>query len=511
MRRPVPLLFALALVWGCDATGPEPPPPAGLVTSLTVAHNPTGATPLAALASLQTTHPVTVEVTVEGRGGPATEIRHRTTEAATSHAIPLLGLYPGSETAVRLDLRSADGRVLETRQLSVAAPPLAADFPAITVDVPPGAGVRPGVTVVSYFGHDGSVTPQRVFAYDAAGAIRYVLDVSGHPDLGALFFDNGVSRLANGNWLLPDRSSNAMYEIDLVGRVVRSWPFQGVRFHHEALELPSGNLLATVDREGAPTVEDVLVELDRGSGAVVAEWDLTRSLDPSRRAWPTDLADLDVDWFHANGVAYDAGDDAIVVSGRTQGVVKLTRANRVQWVLAPHRGWGRAGDGTDLATRLLQPLDASGAPITDPAVLDGAAPHPDFEWAWYQHAPEVLPGGRLLLFDNGDNRGYGAGGTYSRAVLYAIDEPAMTVRQLWAYGRERGAETYSRIVSDVDLHEPEGVVLFAPGAVAGPAGKVVEVSLASGAVLAEVTIRPPQAPFGITFHRVERMPLYPAR
>ncbi|WP_412067884.1 aryl-sulfate sulfotransferase [Rubrivirga sp. IMCC43871] len=510
MLRFVPVLLVLALVWGCDSAGPEPGPSAGLVTSLIVTPNPSGAAPLSALASLMTTEPVTVEVTVEGRGGPATEMRHRTTVAATSQTIPLLGLYPGSETSVRLDLLAPDGRVLETRQLAVAAPPLASDFPEITVDVPPGSGVRPGVTVVSYFGHDGSTTPQRVFAYDAAGAIRYVLDFTGHPDLGSLFFDDGVSRLANGHWLVPDRSSNRVYEVDLLGRVVRSWPFQGVRFHHEVLELPSGNLLATVDREGASTVEDVLVELDRGSGAVVTEWDLTRSLDASRRSWPTPLADLDVDWFHANGVAHDPVDDAIVVSGRTQGVVKLTRTNQVRWILAPHRGWRQAGDGTDLSSKLLQPLDATGTPITDPAVLEGTARHPDFEWAWYQHAPEVLSGGRLLLFDNGDNRGYGSGGTYSRAVLFAIDEQAMTIRQLWAYGRDRGTETYSRIVSDVDLHEPEGVVVFAPGAVGGPVGKVVEVSMATGAVLAEVTIRPPQAPFGITFHRVERLPLYPA-
>jgi hypothetical protein len=40
-------------------------------------------------------------------------------------------------------------------------------------------------------------------------------------------------------------------------------------------------------------------------------------------------------------------------------------------------------------------------------------------------------------------------------------------------------------------------------------GKMIEADYATGAVVFEATITPPIAPFGITFHRVERMPLYP--
>jgi arylsulfate sulfotransferase len=211
-------------------------------------------------------------------------------------------------------------------------------------------------------------------------------------------------------------------------------------------------------------------------------------------------------------VAHDARDGGIVVSGRTQGTVKLTPDNAVVWILAPHRGWATAGDGTDLTARLLQPLDAAGQPITDATVLDGTANHPDFAWAWYQHCPIVLDDGTLLLFDNGDNRNYTGAQRYSRVVAYRIDETAMTVQQLWQYGAERGAETYSRIVSGVDYHAAEDNVMFMPGAAGtDPAryGKVVEVDYTTRAVVFEATITPPTAPFGITFHRVKRLPLYP--
>jgi hypothetical protein len=51
-----------------------------------------------------------------------------------------------------------------------------------------------------------------------------------------------------------------------------------------------------------------------------------------------------------------------------------------------------------------------------------------------------------------------------------------------------------------------------PGAVVdagGAYGKMIEVDYSTGTVVFEATISPPVAPFGITFHRVERVPLYP--
>ncbi len=43
----------------------------------------------------------------------------------------------------------------------------------------------------------------------------------------------------------------------------------------------------------------------------------------------------------------------------------------------------------------------------------------------------------------------------------------------------------------------------------GPLGKAIEVDYTTRDVVFEATIVPPDAPFGIVFHRVERLPLYP--
>ncbi len=506
-------LSGLLLVVACDSS------PAGVggtnldfLETLAIVPNPFGYAPLTAEVTLTADRPVQVEVLVPGRGGPATDVRHRFGTVTERARLPVLGLYPNGANTITLRFFDAGGTFLGDTTHVITTPPLLADLPTVTIDAARPGDMKPGMNLVGYFGHASQVTPQRPFMFDAAGAIRWYLDFSNHPNLSNLFYDDGVERLANGNLYFGDRSTGRIIEMDMVGRIVRHWTMPGYDFHHHVLEKPNGNFVVTVDKQGAATVEDYIIEIDRATGAIVREWDLNRSLDNTRRAWPTSFANLDVDWFHANGLAYDPSDEAIIVSGRTQGTVKLTNANEVVWIVAPHLDWATAGDGTDLTTRLLQPLDAAGQPITDVAVLDGTANHPEFEWAWYQHAPEILPDGTLLLFDNGDNRNYTEQERYSRAVAYRIDARAMTVQQIWEYGKERGDETFSRIVSDVDYHLAEDNVVFMPGAAgsgAGAYGKMIEVDYATREVVFEATIRAPTAPFGITFHRVERLTLYP--
>ena len=114
-------------------------------------------------------------------------------------------------------------------------------------------------------------------------------------------------------------------------------------------------------------------------------------------------------------------------------------------------------------------------------------------------------------FDNGDNRNYNNTGPHSRAVEYEIDSDNKTIKLVWSYGKERGEDTYARIVSKVSYLDSSNSVLFTPGSSlnAGiPSGKVVEVDYTSSNVIFEATIRPPNAIFNISFHNVLRVNLF---
>ena len=507
---------ASILISGCGDDNPGGVPGSGLdfIISESVTLNPSGVAPLTALIQIETEEPVRVRLRVPGKNGSASDVIQDFDQVDTTLEIPVLGLYANFENEVELTFFDNSGSDLGTNSYTLQTSALLADLPEIEIDVANESQMAEGFTFANYFGHreGGNHTPQRAFIFDRFGDIRWYLNYAGDSDLNNLFYDNGMERLANGNLFFGDRSTQKIYEIDMFGEIINSWEMPGYGFHHDVIEKPDGNFIVTVNKFGESTVEDYIIEIERNTGNIINEWDLNQSLDNTRRAWETNLADLDVDWFHANAVSYDPSDNTIIVSGRTQGTVKLTENNEVVWILAPHKEWNTAGNGEDLNQFLLQPLDSDSRLITDESVKSGDVNHPDFEWSWYQHATNVLPNSHLMLFDNGENRNFSGTGTYSRAVEYEIDEENMTIRQVWQYGKERGPETYSRIVSDVDFFPEENHVFFTPGAVNfnGDYGKVIEIDRESGNILFEATIRPPVPAFGlITLHRSERMSLYP--
>ena len=515
-------LFALALLalfYSCssdDDSGTLPGPggadPSAVLTQEVVTNqalrlNPEGVSPLTALLEFSTSEPVTAHLKVEGRNGVASDVEKTFNEAATTHALPILGLYADFENTVAVTLFDGANNSLGTATFTIQTAPLPSDLPLIVINESTGQK-DPGMNLVSYFGHNSSITPQRPFIFDEFGDIRWFLNLGSNPILSNLFYDNGMERLRNGNLYFGDGSGSAIYEINMFGGIVNTWNMPGFSFHHEVHEKPNGNFLVCVNNDNLATIEDHIIEIDRSSGAIIRTWDLRQSLQESRMTLTNDPTD----WIHVNAVTYDENDDTIIISGRTQGMIKLTNNNEVVWIVSPHRGWGQSGDGTDLTNRLLQPLDAGGQVINSTAVLEGDANHSDFEWSWYQHAPQVMPNGNVILFDNGDNRNYTGEGPYSRAVEYNINTQNMTIQQVWQYGKERGAETYSRIVSDIDYNPATNHAYFLPGAVlAGNInyGKVIELDYITQQVVFEATIQPPTAPFNITFHRVERLPLYP--
>src|SRR5690606_6549928 len=128
------------------------------------------------------------------------------------------------------------------------------------------------------------------------------------------------------------------------------------------------------------------------------------------------------------------------VSGRHQGVAKIRRDGTLVWLLAPHEGWQEPQ-----SEKLLTAVDATLTPYEDAVQLGNEAAGdpaaPEFDWAFGQHSPALLPNGDLLLFDNGSSRHWGRiCGGFSRAVIYRIDEAAMTIRQMGQFVLD-GAES----------------------------------------------------------------------
>jgi arylsulfate sulfotransferase len=274
-------------------------------------------------------------------------------------------------------------------------------------------------------------------------------------------------RLKPDGHLLATIVDGLLLEMTLDGRILRQWyatgryhdrappkdgiPVEAETFHHGVNLGPDGSMLLlsmeireydnwpssvtdrSAPRERAKVVGDIVMEV-RPDGSKANEWRLLDLIDPYRvsygsRAnyWAVRGYAGTMDWCHVNGTAYDARDDAILVSLRTQdAIIKLDRkSGRLRWILGTRANWQEPW-----SDKLLKP-DASVA------------------WQFHQHDCSITPAGTILCFDNGNHRAAPfaqptpAAQNYSRAVEFAVDETNRTVRQIWSYGEAEGERRFA--------------------------------------------------------------------
>ncbi|WP_338223912.1 aryl-sulfate sulfotransferase [Algoriphagus confluentis] len=475
--------------------------------------NPSGYGPLSAKITVSMPVKGKFRFRILGKNGPKSDLTFSPATFSKDHQLDVFGLYGNHENTVEITFLGNSGNERIKNSLTLTTLPLPEKLPLIEVDVANREAMEGDLTLVSYRGLG---IPFMPFIMDSFGDIRWYLNYSEHPVLNRLSYGCGIEPLLNGNLYFGEDTLHEVFEIDFHGNVVNSWKFEGYTFHHNVIEKSNGNLLVAASKNtsqhlnGKTTINDIILELDRASGQILKEWDLKQCLDENRTVWMNNLGNAVVNWLHNNGLYYDPNDDSIIITARFQGAMKITSDNRVKWILAPHLGWGTDRNGVDLNTKLLQPLDQNNQPISDLDVLEGRTNHPDFEWAWYPHAPLVKSKGVFMFFDNGDTRNYSTSELYSRAVEYRIDEEKMTVKQVWQYGKERGIETYSRIQSDVDYLPNKNNVLFIPGWNVNNGGKfggkVVEVDYSTREVVFEARISPSSGQQAL--HRAEKISFY---
>lgn len=410
-----------------------------------VAPGPNGNVPLAAVVEFATDVPSRALVEVEdGR-----RVRRFEAGPAVVHGIPLLGLRFATAHGISVQAEAADGGArIAAEPLTFATPAMPDDFPTLRLRSCVPERREPGATMFNVRHAPGSEDREDfglMLAVDRFGEIVWSCRVD--EAVG------DIRRLANGNVLFM--TDGRLREIDFLGTVVGDWHAAGrwrgkglpesslevdtETFHHGVVELPSGNFLvcgmeirevdgfptSDVDPEAGTAVSrvvgDVIVEFAR-DGAVENRYPLLDILDPLRVGYDSlsgywerrGYADTR-DWTHVNGLAHDGRDDGLLVSVRHQDcLIKIDRCSgRLKWILGTHANW------------------------RDPWKSRLLAPAPGLEWQYHQHDCSVTGDGTFLCFDNGNHRAspfdekMSGSESYSRAVEFAVDENAGTVRQVW--------------------------------------------------------------------------------
>ena len=459
----------------------------GLDSSISVDLNPNRISPLTAMLNVETDKPC--KVTVKVLGGVPVENSYD--DLSTSQSVPVLGLYPNKLNQVEVTLNYEGGQKVEVVEIQTAQVP--EYFPRITINKVDKERMEPGMHALDiHFANFGKYRSVPIM-FDDRGEIRWYLDLSFHGKMVSPF-----QKIKNGNILAPGR--NDIYEFDMTGKMVnRTKIDENYGIHHDVLELPNGDLLLCVgtrdsyilkDGKDVLSDSDFIVQLDRKNSKIVKEWDLAKHMD-------VDRDDLNFfrngDWLHMNAIEFDQRDSTIIVSARNQGLVKISWDDKLKWIMAPKQNWGRSGrkgKGYQTAPYLLTAIDKDGKPYKKNVQI-GKESAEDFDFPWGPHAPLLLPNGNIVVFDNGPYRNYNNKDNYSRAVEYNVSDADKTIQQVWEYGKNRGEDLFSSIVSDVDYLPNTKNILMTSGFIKPRSiqqAKIVEISPEDNKEVFEATI-----------------------
>lgn len=445
--------------------------------------DPYKASPLTAMVMFETKESTEVKVSIQGKDDK-TGLSY-TFPNSKEHYLAIYGLYAGYDNIVTIEYGDVKKSII------IGTDSLPDDF-VLPTSV---NGIREELDNDFYF-----FTPSAKgysAAYDINGDVRWYLT-------NYALWDN--TRLKNGRMLVSTERlmyspyyMTGLYEIDMFGKIYKEYSLAG-GYHHDYYELPNGNLLVASDDFGNDdgTVEDVIVEVDKTTGAIVKTFDLKKILnmeDGKSENWTS------YDWFHNNSVWYDEKTNSITLSGRHQDAVINIDYNsgKLNWIIGDKTEWS-----SEYQKYFFTPVGS------------------DFEWQWSQHAAMITPEGYVFIFDNGNNKSkikdsyVDAENSYSRGVMYKIDTEKMTIEQVYEYGKERGSSFYSPYISDVDYLD-KGHYIVHSGGIVNADGKPSNqpAGLSGGNVLLKsdtVEVKDDKVIFEIVFptnnYRVEKMNIY---
>ncbi len=396
--------------------------------------NPYLINPLAAVICFNTDEATAVTITVKGKT-PEASLTHTFPEA-TEHVLPIYGLYDNYDNTVELKL--ANGKTNEV---------------TIHVDEQNVNRTQYINTTPEYFGTDvmfiSTTTPlidsARTIAVDYAGDIRWMNTNLQSWDIKKL--ENGRLLYTSHRTIQKPYYCVGLVEMDMSGKIYKEYRLPG-GFHHDAVELENGNILAASDNDFDNSVEDYVVEFERENGKIIKSWDLQNILPRTGG----DAGDWNNhDWFHNNSVWYDKPTNSITMSGRHKdAVINFDYdSGELNWIIGDPETWPEEYQKYFFKN-----------------VTKG-----DFDWQYEQHAAQILPNGDVFIFDNGTYRSkveekrYAPSDNFSRGVIYRIDTDKMEIEQVWQYGKERGAEFYSPYICNVDYYD-EGHYMVHSGGIA---------------------------------------------
>ncbi|ANN50012.1 aryl-sulfate sulfotransferase [Levilactobacillus brevis] len=462
--------------------------------------NPYGSSPLSALVTFKTTEAVKVTYTVVGKSDK-TSITNTVNGGYTkTHQVPVVGLYADYANTVKITTTTKTGTTkTKTLKLTTSALPKYIKDATITTKNVKKSKMNIGKNKLTIINR----TTKQPFAIDADGNVRwYDTNYSQHT----------IEQWSNGHIMILSKKDidsdvyNDLIETDYLGRVYKEYSFanktsstdgskETTVIHHDLVELPNHNLLATVS-DGSKYKEDTMVEVSHKTGKIVKVIDMKKLLPKSMWAKYQKGSDGKVDWLHQNAVDYDKNDKSIVISSRNQDMImKLDyKTDHIKWIYS-----GKKKSTWPKAYRKYLLTPAKGTTVTGG-----------------QHGLYLLNNGgnssanseNFILYDNNiavTNGNKQTSGKYSQAVQYHVNQKKMTIKQTWAYGKSLGKTNFTSVIGYAEKQSNGNVLIDFGYKNGGQESNIIEVTK-SGEQVFNATMK--NAAAKAYAYRAYRVPFY---
>jgi len=477
MTSRIILITSLVTLTFLSCAGPP------IATNVQLLPNPNKNAPLAGILTFTTDRPVSTILTIDD--GTTEQTIQPDTTFKLNHEVLVLGLNPGTTHMVTATLRDENGRELVLDSLSITTPPLPDDFPSLKLVQQNTGEMEPGITMFTVFRWKEPFDDDSEWGYaiavDETGEVVWYLKTD--------YWLDEVRRKHNGNLMFGGVEDGRVFEIDMLGNTIQEWYSAGAvtkpvtqgsiavatdMFHHDVLELASGNFLGlglevrslndfpvayppSNKKQTANVAGDVIIEFDP-NGSTIRKWSLVDILDPRRLGdgslrgdhyydiYKESYDPLPYDITHSNAIYYIEEEDAVLVSSNFQcAIYKIDmKTGNLLWILGDPTGWEKPW-----SDKLLKPKG-------------------DLIWPCHQHGIEMTPQGTILMYDNGGarfippNPAMPEEERFSRALELRVDEAAGTVEEVWSFGPEN-ERFVSPFISDADYMPNTGNILITDG------------------------------------------------
>jgi len=361
-------------------------------------------------------------------------------ELGKDHIFTIIGMRANTQYNLKAIITDSNNLVSETDLVPHTTGELPADAPLVEVLTNESNSLG-GITF--FAATEGAST---FYGVDEAGEYVWYL----HGDNIPMSVSPVVKSLGDGRLMLL--LTRVVWIIDTKGEILQTYDLP--TYHHDVNLLSNGNLLVlttevtTINNEQIKG--DKIIELD-SQGNTVWQWSSFDHMDTGR--FPGVLANRvnngQKDWTHSNALFYDAHDDTILLSSRSQSwVLNIDhQTGNVLWIL---------GDDKDTSA------DYAGNFFT----LNNGS------WMASQHAAMFTSLGDILIFDNRNEAELAGSIHNSRAVRYNLNSNEMTAEQNWEFI----APKYTQALGDVDELSNGNILINAGGPGSSNSAHIIEVT-----------------------------------